>query len=57
MFHLIKLTCSEEEKLEERQAIFFSAPYDQLETAFKMITVDKGFKKKREREISTLRAF
>ena len=48
MFNLIKLPCSEEERLEERAAIFFSVSYDQLETAFKMIPAYKGFKKKRD---------
>jgi hypothetical protein len=37
----MKLPCSGEEKLEEGKAIFFSVSYDQLETTFKMITVDK----------------
>jgi hypothetical protein len=40
MFHLIKL-CSEKEKLEAGKAIFFSAQYNQLETTYKMVTLDE----------------
>jgi hypothetical protein len=54
MFNLIKLPCSEEERLEERAVIFFSVSFDQLETAFKMIPAYKGFQKKKRKKIFPL---